>query len=149
MGEIIIIKKKGVGVLQATVDYTGHLDKLNTDYKSLRHPLSHLHQTDIVLTVRRKQAVHHFSGHVQLSPPYIWSGNGPQLSDQLVHISVDATDFTAESIHNTIYIVLSHNDIMTFVLKSAPLIGVCHQPYAIVTEGLGAGASVNSNIVSI
>lgn len=63
-----------------------------------------------------------------------------------MHISVDAAD---ESIHSTIYIVLSHNDIMTFVLKSAPLIGVCHQPYAIVNEGAGAGASVNSNIVSI
>lgn len=44
---------------------------------------------------------------------HICREKGPQLSDQLVHTSVGTMDYTAQSIYNSSYIVLWHNDFCT------------------------------------
>ena len=51
-----------------------------------------------------------FSSHTQLTP-HSSSGNGPRLSDQLVHNFVGTNKYTAEYIYNRTYIVLCHYDI--------------------------------------
>lgn len=72
------------------------------DYKSFLVPAS---LSPSRYSAGNRLQIPSISGRIELDLK-IYSGNGPQLSDQLVPTSVGVVDYTAEDIYNTTCIVL-------------------------------------------